>query len=113
MTDRADSDFHEEIDRQKAGEWIRAALARMATIRAEKVLDLNEQSRRKAKEANAGRRSRPDWRKNGKSAERLKQRAARTEPGTTATNVARTFGDSAELVNVGSGLPVRAGPDFD
>jgi hypothetical protein len=69
-------------------------------------MELNAESRWEAKEANAGRRSRHDWHKNGKPAHRPKQR-------TTETNAARTIGDSAELVNAGSGLNMRAGPAYD
>jgi hypothetical protein len=82
----------------------------MRAIRAERLLELNEQSRREANEANAGRRARPEWHKNGKPADRSKKRAARTKPRTTGTNAARTVGDSAELMNAGSGPTVRAGP---
>ena len=113
MNDGDDSDFHEEIDRQKAVEWIRAGLARMAQIRVEKLRELNEQSRREAKEANAGRRARPEWHKSGKPADRPKKGAARAKPRTTGTNTARIVGDSAELVNADSGMTIRAGPASD
>jgi hypothetical protein len=39
--DGDDSNFHDEIDRQKSVEWIRSWLARMAAIRAEKLRKLN------------------------------------------------------------------------
>jgi hypothetical protein len=42
----------------------------IAARRAEFVRKLNEQTRRQAKEANAGRRPRPEWHKNGKPADR-------------------------------------------
>jgi hypothetical protein len=65
--DGDDSNFHDEIDRQKSVEWIRSWLARMAAIRAEKLRELNEEIRRESQEANAGRRPRPEWHKNGKT----------------------------------------------
>jgi hypothetical protein len=103
--DGDDSNFHDEIDRQKSVEWIRSWLARMAAIRAEKLWELNEKIRREAQEANAGRRPRPEWHKNGKPADRPKKRAARTKPRTTGTNAARIVGDLAEHVNAGSARP--------
>jgi hypothetical protein len=39
--DGDDSNFHDEIDRQKSVEWIRSRPARMAAIRAEKLRELN------------------------------------------------------------------------
>jgi hypothetical protein len=39
--DGDDSNFHDQIDRQTSVEWIRAWLARMAAIRAEKLRELN------------------------------------------------------------------------
>jgi hypothetical protein len=38
-----DSDFNEEIDRQKSGEWVRAGLVGMVAIRAEKLRELNRE----------------------------------------------------------------------
>jgi hypothetical protein len=52
--------FDDESDRQQTAEWIRASLARMVTLRAEKPRELNEEIRREAKLANNGRRSRRD-----------------------------------------------------
>jgi hypothetical protein len=112
-TDSNDGDdtvFDDESDRQQTAEWIRASLARMVALRAEKPRELNEEIRREAKLANNGRRSRRDWHKNDKPANRAKKRAAHTKPRTTGTNAARTAGDSAELVNGGSGLTIRARP---
>ena len=110
INDGDDSDSHEEFDRQKAGEWVRAGLARIAPIRVETLRQLNEESRRETEEANAGSRSRPDWPKNGKPADRSNKRAEHTTPTTLGMHTARTGGDSAELVNAGSRLTVRAGP---
>jgi hypothetical protein len=70
MNDGDDSDFQAEFDRDKVGEWIRAGTAMIAARRAEFVRKLNEQTRRQAKDANAGRRPRPEWHKNGKPADR-------------------------------------------
>ena len=39
--DGDDSNFHDELDRQKSVEWIRSWLARIAAIRAEKLRELN------------------------------------------------------------------------
>jgi capsid protein len=87
MNDGSDSDFHEEIRCHKSAEWIRAGLAsRMVALRAEKPRELSEEIRREAKEASAARRSRPEWHKHGKRADRHKKRAARTDPRTTATS---------------------------
>ena len=58
--DSEDIDLSEDIDRQKSLEWIRAGSARMAKIREEMLRKLDEISRREAKQANTGRRSRPD-----------------------------------------------------
>jgi hypothetical protein len=82
----------------------------MVALRAEKPRELNEEIRREAKLANNGRRSQRDWHKNDKPANRAKKRLAHTKPRTTGTNAARTAGDSAELVNGGSGLTIRARP---
>jgi hypothetical protein len=82
----------------------------MVALRAERLRDLHEQSRNEVKEANAGRRSRRDLHKNGKPADWPHKRAARTKPKTSGTNAARTVGNSAELVNAGSGLTVKAAP---
>jgi hypothetical protein len=113
VNDGDDSDFYGEIDRQKLGEWIRAASAKMATLRTESVSELNNGSRIEANEANASRRPRPEWYKKAKPADRAKKRTARTKPRTTGTNAARSLGDSAEKGNAGSGLTIRAGPRTD
>jgi hypothetical protein len=88
--DGDDSDLHEEIDRQNTGEWTRARLARMVALRVENPRELNEGSPMEPKQANAARRLRRDWHKNGKPAERPKQRAGHTvlrTTGTSANNV--------------------------
>jgi hypothetical protein len=108
-----DWDDSEEIDRQKAVEWIREELAETAAFRAEKVRQSIEESRKEAKEANAGRLSRRGWHENGKPADRPNERAERAKPRPTETNAARIVGDSAELVNAGSGLTMRAGPAYE
>jgi hypothetical protein len=77
-----DSDFYGEIDRQEVGERFRAAYARMATLRTETASEFNNGSRIEAKEANAGRRPRPEWYKKAKHAYRAKKRAARIKPRT-------------------------------
>jgi hypothetical protein len=110
MNDGDDGDFPVEIDREKVGERIRAGTAIIAARRAEFVRKLNEQTRRQAKEANVGRRSRPIRHKNGKPADRHTKRAAGAEPKTMGTNKTRTVGDPANQVNAGSGLTIRAGP---
>jgi hypothetical protein len=110
MSDGDDNDFHEEVDRQKSAEWIRAGLARMVALRAETPRELNEESRREEQEGNAGRPSLGDWHKHGKPTHRSTPRAERTKPRTTETYAARTVGASAELVNAGSGLTIGAGP---
>jgi hypothetical protein len=81
----------------------------MVALRAEKPRELIEEIRREAKEANAARRSRPEWHKNGRPADRPKKRAGRTKPRTTATIAARAVGNSAERVKAISGLTIRAG----
>ena len=106
IDDANGNDFHEEIDRQKAFEWIHAELATMAALRAERLRELNEESGSEAKGSNAGRHSRRDWQKNGKPADRSKARDERDKTRTTGTNSARTVGDSAEPVNAGSGVTV-------
>ena len=85
MNDGDDSDFYGEIDRQKVGEWIRAASARMATLRTERASEFNNGSRIEANEGNAGRRPRPEWYKKAKPADRANRLAAPTEPRTTGT----------------------------
>jgi hypothetical protein len=107
------SDFHKEIDRQKVDEWIRAASARMATLRTERVSELNNGSRIEANEANPGRRPRPELYKMAKPADRAKNRTARIKPRTTGTKAPRSLGDSAEKGNAGSGLTIRTGPPTD
>jgi hypothetical protein len=82
VNDGDDSDFYGEIDRQKVGEWIRAASAGMATLRTESVSELNNGSRIEANEANPGRRPRPEWYKRAKHADPAKKRAARIKPRT-------------------------------
>ncbi len=104
------SDFHEEIDRQKSLEWIRAGSARMAEIRAEMLRKLNEKGRREAKEGNTGRRSWRERNENGNPLGRPQTQAEGIDPRMEGTNPARTVGDSAELVNAGSAVTVRAGP---
>jgi hypothetical protein len=74
----------------------------MAAIRAELLRELNEESRREAKEADTARRPRPEWHKKAKPVDRPKKRAARSESRTTGTNAARPAGDSAEPVNIGA-----------
>ncbi len=90
INDGVDSDVHDEIDRQQAGEWVRAALARIAPIGAEKLRQLKEESQNEANEANAGSHSRPDRHKNGKPADQLKKRAEHATPSTPWTIAART-----------------------
>ena len=68
----------------------------MRAIRAERRQELNEQSRREAKDASAGRRPRPEWHKNAKPADRRKKRATRTKLTTSGTNAGRVVDDSAE-----------------
>jgi len=109
--DGAEIDSHEEMDRQKAGEWIRAALSRMAPERAEKLWELNEEIRREAQEAIAGRHSRPERQRNGGRADRPTKRAARPQPRMMGTSDAGTFCDSTELVNAGTGVSTRDGTD--
>ena len=108
--DGDNSDFLEEIDRQKSLEWIRAGSARMAEIRAEMLRKLNEKSRREAKEGNTGRSSRRERNENGNPPDRPQTQAEGIDPRTEGTNPGRTIGDSAELVNAGSAVTVRAGP---
>ena len=110
MCDGDDNDFHEEVDRQKSAEWIRAGLARMVALRAETPRELNEASRREEQEGNASRPSRADWHKHAKPTHRPTPRAERTKPRTTETYAARTLGASDELVNAGSDLIIRVGP---
>ena len=57
LNDREDIDLS---DRPQSFEWIRAGSARMAKIHAEMLRKLDELSRREAKQAKSGRRSRPD-----------------------------------------------------
>jgi hypothetical protein len=97
------SDFHKEIDRQKVGEWIRAASARMATLRAERLSEFNDGSRIEANEANAGRRPRPEWYKKAKPADRAKKRTARISPERRGQ---RQHGHSA--IRPKKGTPARA-----
>ena len=78
MNDGVDSEIHDGIEQQKAGEWVRAALARIAPSGAEKLRQLNEESRREAMEAEGGRRLRPEWHKNGQPVDRLNMRSACT-----------------------------------
>jgi hypothetical protein len=73
--DGDDSDFSEEIDRQKTSDWVRAALARMVAPQLEGPRELNDEIRTEAQAANAVRRSRLDWHKNGRHANRPKKRA--------------------------------------
>jgi hypothetical protein len=113
LNDGDDSDFYEEIDRQKSIDWIRAGLYKMVAVRTETLTELNAESRRMAHEANAGRPSRRDSHETGQPAHRPTQQAERTKPRTTGTYGARTVVDSAELVNAGSGLTIRAGPAYD
>ncbi len=84
-----DNDSHEEIVRQKSRDWVRAALARMVALRAEGTRELNDEIRTEAQAANAVRRARLDWHKNGKPADRAKKRAAGAKPRTTGINAAR------------------------
>jgi hypothetical protein len=85
----------------------------MATLRTDRVSELNNGSCIEANEVNAGRRPRPEWYKKAKPADRAKKRAARIKPRTTWTNAARSHGDSAEKANARSGLTIRAGPASD
>jgi hypothetical protein len=107
--DGDDSDFRDEIDRHKTSEWVRAALARMVALRAKRPRELNEEIQREAKEASSCRHSRREWHKNGRHADRRKQRGAGAKPGTTETDTARKVDDLAVLAKAGSGLTVRAG----
>ena len=104
-----DNDSHEEIDRQKSRDWVRAALARMVALRPDGPRELNDEIRTEAQAANAVRRARLDWHKNGKPADRAKKRAAGAKPRTTGTDTARKVDDLAVLAKAGSGLTVRAG----
>ncbi len=70
-----DNDSHEEIDRQKSRDWVRAALARMVALRPDGPRELNDEIRTEAQAANAVRRARLDWHKNGRHANRPKKRA--------------------------------------
>jgi hypothetical protein len=70
-----DNDSHEEIDRQKSRDWVRAALARMVALRPDGPRELNDEIRTEAQAANAVRRARLDWHKNGRPADRPKKRA--------------------------------------
>ena len=81
----------------------------MVALPAEQQRELNDEGRREAQAANAGRRG-ADWNASGRPAGRSKQRAERTIPGTTGTNAAPTIGYSAEFVNAGFGLTVPANP---
>ncbi len=112
-TDGDDGDAPAEIDRQKTAEWNRAGLVRMVPLRAEKLRELNKESRGEAKEANAARRPRCDWHKNGAPADPPKKLGEGTKPRTMETNGAQTVGDSAELVNAGSVLNIMACPTYD
>jgi hypothetical protein len=108
--DGDDGEFNDESQREKASEWMRAVSARMAAIRAETLREVNEESRREPKDANASRRSRRERHKKGELADRHKKRAARAVPRTARTNAARAASDWADLVNAGTGLTNRAGP---
>jgi hypothetical protein len=112
MTDGDDGDAPAEIDRQKTADSNRAGLVRMVALRAEKLRELNEESRGEAKEANAGRRPRCDWHKNGEPADAPRKLGEGTKPRTMETNGAQTVGDSAELVNAVSGLTLMAWPTY-
>ena len=105
MNDVDDSDFHEEIDRQKSDKWNHARVARVS-LRAEKQRALNDECRREAQAANAGRLSRLDWNASGKSADLQAKRGAGAKPRRTETDTARTVGTLAQLVSAGLGLTV-------
>jgi hypothetical protein len=102
MNDRAENEFFDEvIDRQKSVEWNRAGLVRMVAISAEKLRELNDESRSEAKGSDAEFRSQAEWHENGGPADRLTTHAAGAKPRTMVTNASWTFGDSAELVKDG------------
>jgi hypothetical protein len=112
MNDGGDSNVHVEINRRTSAKCDRVGPARFVALRPENMWQLNEESRREANEANAGRRPGSDWPKNAKPAEQPTLRAERTEPIMRGTNAAQAVSDSAELVNAGSEPTVRAGPAY-